>query len=368
MSKIRSEPKKYQLLKQEIKSWILSGKLRPNEKLMTELDLSTHFSISRQTVRQAIGELENEGLLYRIQGSGTFVKEWVKPLESDNRNIGIITTFTNNYIFPDILHGIKNVLSDANYGIYFASSDNIQNKERVSLENLMTKPLSGLIIEPTFSALPSSNLVYYLTLEERGIPYVMTNSGYPQLPAPTITLNDEKGAFLAVEHLVELGHTRIAGIFNSNTQQGINRMKGYIRGLKQFKLPVYNHLIASYKYDDLHVSPSQSFREMWKRPIGERPSALVCYNDELTILLLDTFRSMGLSIPAELSIVSFDDSAFATATEVKLTSIAHPKEELGRRAAELLISMIEQGNTQADDVIFDPQLIIRQSTAAFRPL
>ncbi len=100
--------------------------------------------------------------------------------------------------------------------------------------------------------------------------------------------------------------------------------------------------LLAYTTEEKTTRPLEVAREFLQRPKEERPTAFVCYNDELAILLLDVIRQQGLSVPDDISIVGFDDSTFATATEVKLTTIRHPKTEMGIEAARLLIQMIEQ--------------------------
>lgn len=97
---------------------------------------------------------------------------------------------------------------------------------------------------------------------------------------------------------------------------------------------------------------------------GERPTGWVTYNDELAVRLLDIVRSADLSIPQDLSLVGFDDSFLATATEIKLTTIRHPKEELGLRAADTMLSMIKEKGYREEDRqwIIPPELIVREST------
>jgi GntR family transcriptional regulator of arabinose operon len=103
---------------------------------------------------------------------------------------------------------------------------------------------------------------------------------------------------------------------------------------------------------------------MLKLPPGERPTAIVCYNDELVVLLLDVVRGLGLSVPEQLSIVGFDDSALATATEVKLTTVVHPKSAMGEDAVRLLMRMMSSGGRAGTekDIVYDPALVVRGST------
>ncbi|TDF94094.1 GntR family transcriptional regulator [Paenibacillus piri] len=355
------QPKKYKVIKQEIKSWILSGKLKIHEQLATEVEIAEQFYTSRQTARRALGELENEGYLYRVQGRGTFVNNWTVQPQKTTKNIALITSHLFSYIFQNIVQGAEEVLTSRNYGLFLMSTNNDFSKERECLESCLMKPLHGLIIEPALSALPNPNLSYYLSLEEKGIPYVMTNACYPQLGSTALLLDDEKGSFLAVEHLVSLGHKRIAGIFHREVLQGIGRMRGYINALRHFGVPIRNQLVGMYNFLEKSVQPAALLREMMHLPRDERPTALVTYSDQTAVSLLDTIREMGIRIPEDLAIVSFDDSAFATATEIKFTSVAHPKEQMGRMAVELLIDSIEK-NIRPTGYVFEPNLVVRQST------
>jgi len=100
---------------------------------------------------------------------------------------------------------------------------------------------------------------------------------------------------------------------------------------------------------------------------SSRPTAFVCYNEELAVILLEAIRQQRLRIPEDISVVGFDDSFLATATEVKLTTVAHPKSELGVKAAETLLEMIgNPSGARAKDYVFEPQLILRESNETIR--
>src|SRR5690554_1418347 len=211
---------KYLKLKQEILNWVLSGKLKADERIPSENELSSLFNISRHTVRQAIGDMVNDNWLYRIQGKGTFVKNPKLKKEATSKTIGLITTYISDYIFPHIIRGAESVLRQKGYRLLLSSTDNDKNKERESLEAMMDYPLSGLIIEPTKSALDNQNSQYYLQLDFNKIPYLMINECYPELMCPALKMDDEQGGFLATEHLIQLGHRNIAGFFKTDDLQG----------------------------------------------------------------------------------------------------------------------------------------------------
>ncbi|MCS7464809.1 GntR family transcriptional regulator [Paenibacillus doosanensis] len=353
---------KYMILKQEILSWLQSGKLKPNDRMPTENEIAEQFGMSRQTVRQTFGVLEQDGWIYRVQGKGTFVSSpQAAKKNPDVQTIGIITTYISDYIFPHIVRGAEAALRSKGYRMLLSSTDNDKRKEQESLQMMMSEPLSGLIIEPTKSAEGNPNLNYYLSLNYQGIPYIMINESYPEISCPYIKMNDEAGGYQAAEHLIRLGHLRLAGFFKMDDLQGVNRLKGFIRAHQEYKVPLLPESVIHYTTETKRSKPLEAALAMLAAG-SERPTALVCYNDELAVMLLDAVRQAGLSVPQDLSIIGFDDSALAVATEVKLTTLAHPKEKMGAAAAQLLTEMIERRTNTAEPVVFEPELIVRDST------
>ncbi|BCG58074.1 GntR family transcriptional regulator [Paenibacillus sp. URB8-2] len=355
---------KYMQLKRELLSWIESGQLKPDEKAPSEHEIAGRFGMSRQTVRQALGELEKEGLLYRVQGKGTFIaRQPARQLQQRGCLIGMMTTHISDYIFPHIVRGAEARLRAGGYSLMLSSTDNDKKKERENLEQLIGQPISGLIIEPTKSAEGNPNLPLFLSLDVHNIPYIMINERYPELHCPCLKVDDEAGGFMAAEHLIELGHTRIAGFFKTDDLQGANRLKGFIRAMHKHRLPFGDGTVTHYTSEEKQTVPYEAALGLLQG--GERPTAFVCYNDELAVLLLEAARQRGLSVPGDLSIIGFDDSSLATATEVKLTTLSHPKTQMGIEAAEMLIGIIEGRNSEAPlDIIYKPELILRGSTKA----
>lgn len=357
---------KYALLKKELATWIYAGRFQAGDRLPSEHELSRLFEISRQTVRQAIGELVQEGLLYRAQGKGTFFAGLPDRNAQERRpdsipTVGVLTTYISDYIFPLIVRGAEAVLRSRGYRMLLFSTDNDKNKERECLETLVSQPLSGLIIEPTKSAEGNPNLPYYLSLEAQGIPYVMINERYAELDCPCIRLDDTKGGYDVAAHLIAAGHTRIAGFFKTDDLQGVNRLKGFLRALRDHKLPAPPEAVVKYTTEDT-ARPLAEAARLLSQP--ERPTAFVCYNDQLAVRLLEVVRQSGLKIPDDLAITGFDDSFLATATEVKLTSVKHPKIEMGRQAAEWLLERIEHGDRARSEgvVVIEPEVVVRSSS------
>lgn len=360
----RTKPK-HEQLKDEIVRWIESGRYRPNDRLPTEHEIAEKSGMSRQTVRQSIGSLVQEGKLYRKQGSGTFVAGGIERKQSDVPTVGVLTTYISDYIFPQIVQGTESVLRAGGYHMILASTDNDKAKERDNLEKLSAAPIRGLIIEPTKSALGNANLDCFLTLDALRIPYLTINERYAELDCPCVKMDDEQGGYMAAKHLIELGHRRIAGFFKTDDLQGTARLRGFLRAFREFGVPVIPDAIFRYGTEDKRTKPYERALSLLRDEPSERPTAIVCYNDELAVLLLEAARQAGLRVPDDLSVVGFDDSFLATATEIKLTTIAHPKRELGEQAARMLLSMMEGGaGGRSKDWVFEPVLVARESTKA----
>jgi len=358
----KSKPK-HEQLKAEIVSWIDSGQYRPNDRLPTEHEIAEQSGMSRQTVRQAIGALVQEGRLNRRQGSGTYVAEAAVRQESEWPAIGIMTTYISDYIFPEIVRGIESVLRSRGYAMVLSSTDNDKAKERESLTAMMSGQVKGLIVEPTRSAQGNANLDRYLALGQWKLPYVMINERYVELDCPCVKMDDEQGGFLAAKHLMELGHRRVAGFFKTDDMQGVQRLRGFMRAHQTQRVPLLPDSVVQYATEQKREYAFQRALDYLRMPPEERPTAFVCYNDELAVWLMEAVRHAGLRVPDDLSVIGFDDSFLATATETKLTSVVHRKYELGARAAGLLLDMLEgKDGARAQDIVYPPELIVRDST------
>jgi GntR family transcriptional regulator of arabinose operon len=363
---------KSSMVKEKIKEWIINGEVMPGEKIYSENELVKMFEVSRHTVRQAVGDLVHEGWLFREQGAGTFCSNKLNHSQGQNnepisteKNIGVITTYISDYIFPSIIKGMESYLSAQGYSLTLACTDNDPEKEKLCLEAMLKRNINGLIVEPTRSSSYNPNLHFYLEMEQKNIPYLMINQYYPQLNPPNIIIDDEKGGFIATEHLIKLGHKKIIGLFKSDDLQGLNRMQGFIQAFRENDISVFSEMILTYKTEDPHNILMGKLKKLLKSE--DKPTAIVCYNDEVAIKVLDLLRKLDIKVPEDLSIVGYDDSYLAEASEVKLTSVTHPKAEMGIEAAKWIISALEKsGAIEGKQKIYEPELVVRNSTHQLR--
>lgn len=344
-------------------NWVLEqihdGTIRVGDKLPSENELSIQFHLSRQTVRHAIDVLEQQKMLTRVQGSGTYVGGSGRSVRQEKHlNIAVISTYVDSYIFPAVLKGIERVLSKAGYTMQVAFTGNRIEREREVLDKILEKGLiDGLIVEPAKSALPNPNLHYYRKLMEQQIPVLFFNSRYPELDLPCVALHDTLIGRKAAEYLIHAGHREIGGIFKCDDGQGHLRYLGFVRGLENAGLPMDRRKIV---WID---SESQKDLEVWADYLFQRLegcTGLVCYNDEVAYLLSGICLKRGIRIPEDLSLISIDNSDLAAIGDVQITSFPHPMEALGRRTAENMIKLIE--NPYFDgNYLFDSEAIVRNS-------
>ena len=333
------EPK-YQSVAESLRHDIASGHYKDGEALLTEAELKQKFGVSRQTVRQAISLLENDGLVLRRRGSGTYVNHGARK-HGGVLSVGVITTYITDYIFPSIVRGVESVLSADGCIMSLSATYNRADHERALLQRILETPLDGLIVEGTKTALPNPNISLYEKLWERNIPFVFINGYYPQLPnAVYVVTDDVAGGRMAVSNLAERGFTRIGGIFKSDDMQGHLRYQGFSTELQERGLAVRDESVLWFSTENKRRCLRDETGAEFIRNLQSGVDAVVCYNDEIALELMDVLAGVHLSVPQDISLVSFDNSPYAGICYPKLTSLSHPKDAFGREAAVKLMNMI----------------------------
>lgn len=361
---------KYEMVKRAVQSKITDGTYTPYQKISSESELMKEFNVSRHTVRQAIGDLVSMGWLYREQGSGTFCADRSKLNNlqnfSDQKKIAIVTTYLSDYIFPSIIRGAESILSAEGYQVSIFSTNNNHEMEREVLEKILSQQFDGVIVEPTKSAYSNPNITYYLNLEHLSIPYIMINAFYDELEPISIVMDDERGGFLQTEHLIKLGHKEIIGCFKTDDIQGVKRMKGFLKAHRINNIPLNPSHIITYNTNEKGIKPVEELEKLLSSN-KHSITGIVCYNDELAMQYLELLRTKNIKVPEDISIVGHDDSMLAQISEVKLTSIVHPKSELGESAANVIMDLIKSSKNnkdafQGNSIVYSPELVIRSST------
>lgn len=352
--------KKYERIKQNIQEKILSEVYQVNDKLPTESEMMKVYDVSRFTVRRAIDELEKDNYVYRIQGAGIFVNDWKsKPkIQIQHKTIGLISTHIANYIFPNIITGIDNYLSNYGYSILITDTQNSPEKERKSLTNLLNNNLSGLIIEPTKSARNDYNKGIYDNIKSMGIPMLSINAVYDDLDIPYLIMDDVKTGELATNYLISKGHKQIVGIFKVDDKQGIDRMNGFIKAYQEQPELLNMGDIMMFQTEENIDNLFKKLHKMLTRS-NDAPTAIVCYNDQLAIQVIKFAKEIGLSVPHDISIIGVDDYRFSNYINPRLTTIRHPQEKMGLDAGKMMIDLINK--QEVTSKVYEPEIIERDS-------
>lgn len=353
---------KYIQLSGILRDGIKTGAYTEGTRLPPELKLAAEYGMSRQTVRQAIRVLEEEGLVTTRQGSGSTVlrqkatkKKTPQPAVPSN-HIYLISTYITDYIFPSIIRGVESELSKEDYPLTVTFTENRPSLERNKLQQVLESGAAGLIIEPTRSSLPCPNLDLYEEIHKRGIPIVFIHSWYRELPDSVHVVTDDfEGGRQAVLTMDKAGHRDICGIFKSDDMQGTERYRGFIQGLRNIGQSFSDDTVMW--FDETNETELYSSERLLS--ISDRCTALVCYNDLIALKTAEALTARGVDIPEDLSIISFDNSSYAGLGAVKLTSLSHPKDRLGATAARKLLNMIHGKSETSEAMPFD--LVERES-------
>ncbi len=337
---MKNKDSKYQQIISWVKENIENGTLKYGDRLMSENELAKKFDTSRQTVRHATDVLTEQKLLTRVQGSGSYIGGQYRPARRESyKSIAVVSTFYESYIFPPTLKGIERVLSERGYTMQVSFTDNRILREREILKSLIEKDnVDGIVMEPVASSLPNPNLDYYRVLEERNIPILSFNAFYRDLDVPCVRLDDRKAARCMTEVLLNAGHSRIAGIFKSDDGQGALRYAGYLDAMMQAGLNIRQENVV---WIDTPMNLElESIAEHLLKRLGSC-TGVVCYNDQVAAQVIELAMRRGIRIPYDLSVVGIDDGPLASTGKVPISTIAHPKEALGRKVAQNILEMIE---------------------------
>ena len=330
---------KYQKLYNWCRTLITSGVIKNKDKFPSENILQKKFGYSRQTVRTALNQLEEDGLIVRVKGSGTYVSYENKNEDKEKPRVGLILSYFSDYLFPRVYDGIESVMTEKGYEIDVAVTKNRLNDEAMYLEGLLSSNLSGLIIEGTRSSFPNPNIRLYNEIRKRNIPTLFIHNHYPNQKFDSVEMSDARAGYEAAKILIQNGHRRIGGIFKYDDMQGMERYKGFIECLSDYGVKFDDDWIRWYSTKDMEEKLSKKgLMRMYRRT--KDCTAMILYNDEVAEHYMEFLEDRGLKVPEDISLISFDDAELAQNGDVKILSVVHPKYNLGRVTARNLLRMM----------------------------
>lgn len=279
-----------------------------------------------------------------------------------SRTVAIVVLDVSNPFFTDIVHGAEEAVEEAGGMLIVCNTGEDPARERRHLDNVEEQRVRGILITPV----DDGSGPRLDRLIKRGIPVVLVDRGSGQPNRCSVAVDDVLGGRLATQHLIELGHRRLAFIGGPTTiRQVTDRHAGAVAALTEADPGGTLHTVET---GSLSVAAGREAAEgICAMTHAERPTAVFCANDLLALGALQGLIAGGLHVPGDISLVGYDDIEFAAAATVPLTSVRQPRAQLGRTAAQLLLEEAADPDRHGHrHVVFQPQLVVRQSTARRR--
>lgn len=275
--------------------------------------------------------------------------------------IAVLVPETRNPAFLEVAIGVESAAFQKDFTVILCHSDNYVERELRYVEMLGRERVAGAVWVPV-----AGNPEPLRRLREYEIPTVVVDRLLPETEnAITVVSDNFRGGYLVTEHLIQLGHRRVAFIDSPITTSPIaERQRGYRSALLDHGFPVDEALIV--KSEGFRIEDGLNVT-LELLSLESPPTAVFCYSDMMAFGVMRAANEAGLSVPNELSVVGFDDIPQAAYFFPPLTTVANPIFDLGRRAAELVLDLIS-GKTVAQRTVLPIEVVIRQSTGpVFKP-
>jgi LacI family transcriptional regulator len=270
--------------------------------------------------------------------------------------VGLVIPDLTNPLFPPIARGVEDVLSQAGYSAWIVNTDNDSAREAAVVESLRDRNVDGFIFATATRHHPITE-----RLVADGSPVILVNRRTESSDIPSVTPDDAAGVELAMRHLIELGHRKIAHLAGPQTlSTGVNRLRAYQHALHDHGLDSPAELIVVCEAFTESAGAKAVNRLL---AAGTEFTAVLAGNDLLALGCYDALEEHGLTCPGDVSVVGFNDTPFMDKLRPPLTTVRIPHYEIGAEAARLLLEELRSPNRHPRSVLLPLSLIVRQSTA-----
>ncbi len=275
-----------------------------------------------------------------------------------SKTLGLVITTIANPFYTELALGIESTARKLGYTIIVSFTHSDLSIEAASIDMLRSKGVDGILFSSAHMVDP--NIV---KLAEEDFPIVLVNrrTYHPLVKEKVdyVGVDNMRGGYLAVEHLIRLGHRRIGVIGGSSESSvGFERLEGGKRALEVYGVePSPNYFLEGNFLKESGYQGGMRFLEM-----ASPPSAVFATNDYMALGVYQAFMEKGLKVPEDIAIVGFNDIEFTSMKGIELTTIGQKKYEMGAIAVKLLVERIEGGKSEsAKEIFLEPELIIRKS-------
>jgi LacI family transcriptional regulator len=353
----------YVQLADVLRKEIAAGVLPVGEKLGSIRELARRHEVSVITVKGALRQLSDEGLIVSRPRRGTFVTGASRTEASAlmSNVIGMVLTDVGSPFFSLVVRSAEQYARTHGYSILLGTASEAHDDENAQIMYFHRMGVVGLLVGSLTHKYVLPEALRHLSLS--GFPYVMIS--YVNEPGAFLVCGDsEKGGFLAAQHLLQLGYRTLGNIDGEQGNlPGELRRNGYLRALNASGLtedPKHHFRLSRGGEKHDYASGYEIGRSI--AGMQDRPDALFAYNDLAALGTMQALLDAGLRIPEDVGIVGFDDIERSTYAPVPLTTVRQPTRAIGQKAIEVLIGRI-LGKSVPHRTILETELVIRSSTA-----
>lgn len=351
--KVKANPK-YRQLKEILRKEIDEGKLKVGDRILSEEKIAERHGVSLGTVRQAMAELVNEGLIYKEQGKGTFIAEKKKK---KTFTIGLLLTDIGNPFFSQLARSIQEKAHILKYSVIYYNTNDQLLRETESIDMLIKRRVDGVILVPV---LKNGEERLMQKLRKNDIPFVYLDRYLNEPASDYVIIDNLSGVRQAMEYLISLGHKKIGCISAQPFTQVLEqRVKAYKKLVREKALATDAPLaqISNLSDDKGGYDAANKLFSM-----KNRPTAIFATNDIIAIGAYKAAKDRGIRIPQDLSLVGFDDIEASSHLVVPLTTISQPINEMGKVTVKILAKKSEGKDSQRlQKIVLEPKLVIRES-------
>jgi len=273
--------------------------------------------------------------------------------------IGLVISDIANPFFPELVKAIEEAAFERGYDIMLSNTNYDTNRTSHYVRRFIERKVAGVAV---MTSEMSKELIDELA--HREVPVVFLDVGETGKQMSNLRVDYEEGIEQAILHLVALGHRRIAYISGkTDIRSSRRRLEAFQRTMKQF-FPDAPELIF---YGNFKIEGGRrAAHEILTTQAENLPTAVIAANDLTAIGAISQFEAAGFNIPHDISVIGFDDIDFAVLTKPSLTTVNLPRNELGRRAVEMLLKVLNNPQEEGVEIRISTNLVIRQSTAPAR--
>jgi len=272
--------------------------------------------------------------------------------------VGLIVPDLLHPFFAEVAQALSNAIRAKGYSLIVSSSEEDPDLERREIRQLLARRLDALVI-----ASAGSSVEQFELMDSRKDPYVLIDRDFRGISANFVGVDDEAAGRIATEHLLDMGCKRIAHIRGRQNSTGIGRFEGYRKALASRGLPCpEKYVISRFNVDTQSLEQGA---DAMKRLLGlsPRPDGVFCYNDPLAMGAINTIIEEGLKVPEDLAVIGCGNLHYDSCLRVALSSIDQHSAEIGKRAADVVLNLIESKQTsRARRCILEPALVVRASS------